>query len=467
MLGACLIDVGTIEQVAQILQTADFYRPHHATIYAAIISMWAGGEPIDALTVMTQLADAGDLQRVGGAPYLHRLVAETPMAASATHYARTVAERSQRRRLSELAAAIERSADVDSVETRRSLLATAYARLTEIVDGRVGRDPVQRLLDDLLDTVDLDSLAPLDPLVRGVLYRDSLAWLAGRPGRGKTLVALDIAGSVGTGTPWQGFQVARGDVWYVIAEGIRGLRDRVRAWEHLAQRPMTGVRFLPYPVQAGDDAAWRAFCRAAKRKHPDLIVLDTQARVSVGLDENDGRDMGQLVERLEELRVASTACVLTLHHTPRNGDHVRGHSAIEGAAQTIIMVTKDGDVLTLNNTDDKGGKQKDGAPFDPVHLRIHPVATGGVDSVALAYTDRAAPSVEISSAGCREMLTTWWERQGDEWVSPTMLAESGISKTVFYTYKRKLIDVGLVEVEGKEGKGQRPRYRLPKDPGEE
>lgn len=460
VLGSCLLSEQAIHDSVQVVASRDFYALHHSTIFAVITALWQAGQPVEPLTVAAALADTNDLARVGGAPYLHRLIAGVGSPRSASHYARIVLQHSRRRQLLELASHLERAADMDDEARRAALLDQSFADLEHLVSGQGGRDPVETLLGDMMDTADLSSLAALDPLVPGVLYRDSLAWLAGRPGRGKTLVAIDIAGSIGTGTPWQGMPVCQGEVWYVIAEGIRGLRDRVRAWEHLASRPMTGVRFLPHPVQAADPAQWRTICRAARRRRPSLIILDTQARISVGMDENDGKDMGQLVERLDELRTASEACVMTIHHTPRGGGHVRGHSAIEGAAQTIIMVAKDDNVLTLHNTEEEGGKQKDAEPFAPIHLRITPAG----NHVALTLTDRASAPADLGSAAVREFLTQWWDLHGDDAVSVTTLVASGIPKSTFYKYKRKLITLAVIEVVGKEGKGHNPRYKLAKDP---
>lgn len=463
MLGACLLSEPAIRDSVAVLSSGDFYRPNHSTIFAVIITAWSASQPVDPLTITSALSDTGDLVRIGGAPYLHRLVNEVHHIGSAAHYARIVAEYSRRRRMEEIGATLTRAAHTDDSDRVADMLRLATEDLDHLITGRAGRDPVESLLAKMMTSLDLDQLVDLDPLVDGVLFRDSIAWLAGRPGRGKTLVALDIAGSIGTGTSWQGYRVSQGPVCYIIAEGARGIRRRVRAWEHLSQRPMTGVEFLPEPVQSNNSDGWTTLCRAVARRQYALVVLDTQARVTVGLDENSGTDMGLYVERVEQLRAAAGSCVLSLHHTPRTGDHVRGHTAIEGAAQTIIMVVKEGNILTLHNTEDKGGKQKDAVAFDPIHLEIKPVGTDE-GSVALAFSDRAAPSVEISAAPCRTMLSLWWDRHADDWVSPTMLVETGISKHTFYTYKRKLIDARLCEVNGAEGKGHRPKFRLPKDP---
>ena len=71
-------------------ESNDFYRPAHATIFDAILDLYGRGEPADPITVAAALADSGDLARVGGAPYLHTLIASVPTAANAAYYARIV-----------------------------------------------------------------------------------------------------------------------------------------------------------------------------------------------------------------------------------------------------------------------------------------------------------------------------------------------------------------------------------------
>jgi hypothetical protein len=107
---------------------------------------------------------------------------------------------------------------------------------------------IDQLRAALLDSKSLDSLPDPQPVIDGVLYLDSLAWLHGKPGHGKSFVALDWAACVAAGLPWQGCETRQGTVLYVIAEGVSGLRQRVRAWEEHAGQHMD-VIFLPIAVQ--------------------------------------------------------------------------------------------------------------------------------------------------------------------------------------------------------------------------
>ena len=76
VLGAMLISKDAIADVTENLRGADFYRPSHETIHDAIIDLYGRSEPVDMVTVAAELQKRGELQRIGGAPYLHTLTSE-------------------------------------------------------------------------------------------------------------------------------------------------------------------------------------------------------------------------------------------------------------------------------------------------------------------------------------------------------------------------------------------------------
>src|SRR5699024_3280004 len=101
VLGAILLTQKTLDDVRDILDPGDFYRPANATIYDTMLYLAGKGEPVDATTILTASNTGGELARVGGGTYLHDLLAQVPTAANATYYARIVAETAVRRRLSD------------------------------------------------------------------------------------------------------------------------------------------------------------------------------------------------------------------------------------------------------------------------------------------------------------------------------------------------------------------------------
>jgi DNA-binding transcriptional ArsR family regulator len=302
----------------------------------------------------------------------------------------------------------------------------------------------------LVDSAGLDSIPEPIALITETLYTDSTAWIVGKPGHGKSFVALDIAGCVGTGQPWQDRGVEQGLVLYVAAEGVSGMKRRVRAWEQSYGRTMTGVSWLPMAVQAGKPAEWRGLRELAAEMQPAMIVIDTQARVTVGLEENAAKDMGEFVDALEKLRQATGACVLVVHHQGRSGDHMRGSTAMDGAATTVIRVEKDEDVIVVKNP-----KQKDMEEFDDIELKLTPCGPSAV----LTLSDGKTVG---STTAALKTAERWYETFQLDKVTATKLIDAELTtKATFYRHVRVLIDEGLVT---KEDQGRSTYYSLNRVP---
>lgn len=315
-----------------------------------------------------------------------------------------------------------------------------------------GVDNAAKRLDELrgalLDSASLDSIPPPQPVIDGLLYRDSLAWLHGKPGHGKSFIALDWAGCVSTGLPWQLHEVTQGPVLYLAAEGTPGLRQRVRAWEDRAACAMAAM-FLPIAVQLLLPADLEAFTRLASELQPILIVIDTQARVTVGADENSARDMGMLVAAADRIRTATRACVLLVHHEARGGDNMRGSTSLEGAAASIMRASKDGSHIKLDTT-----KQKDLEEPGPIALRL----VQHLDSAVIQSADEAGVTEDLADSQ-NAILTALRESFGTTGAPGGRLLEvTGLKKTTFYRSLNRLARDGYIV---NTGTRKRPHWELP------
>lgn len=317
-------------------------------------------------------------------------------------------------------------------------------------------DPVTDRLDALrsllVDSAGLDDIPPPEPVIDRVLFRDSLAWLHGKPGHGKSFVALDWAGSVSTGRTWHGHPVSNpGGVVYLVAEGVTGVRQRVRAWERVAGATMTGVQFLPVAVQLLSPTDRDAFAALVAELAPALVVIDTQARVTVGADENSAQDMGRLVAAADAIRENTGACVLLVHHEARSGDTLRGSTALEGAAHTLIRTTKDGPTVRVDCT-----KQKDAEPFSPLLLRLSSHGDGAV----LESHSGVGLGGELTPSDLK-VLATMRDSFGTTGATSTQLRDtSEVPKSSFYRSLNVLVERGLL---ANTGSTNRPFYVLSED----
>src|SRR5215211_2003536 len=99
VLGSMLLSKDAIAEVLELLREDDFYRPAHRTVFHSVLELYGHGDAVDAITVAEELRRNGALVDIGGAPFLHTLVASVPTAANATYYARIVKEAGVLRRL--------------------------------------------------------------------------------------------------------------------------------------------------------------------------------------------------------------------------------------------------------------------------------------------------------------------------------------------------------------------------------
>ena len=212
------------------------------------------------------------------------------------------------------------------------------------------------------------------PIVSGLLFQNTLAWMIGKSGSFKSFVALDIAAHVADDKPWAGRRVWGGPVVYVVAEGAGGMPLRVRAWESVNGEISDRLVMLPHAVQIIGQH-WPTLIEACAEIRPVLVVIDTQARSTAGVNENDNSEMGTVIDALDRLRRATRACVMPVHHIGRAGEDARGASAIDGAQDTELKVARKGgpkDLRAVITTD----KQKDAADTGEIEIAAQVIDLG-------------------------------------------------------------------------------------------
>jgi replicative DNA helicase len=275
VLGGMLLSKDAIADVVEILRPDDFYRPAHQTVYDCILDLYGRGEPADAVTVSAELQRRGELIRLGGAPYLHTLIATVPTAANAAYYAEIVAEKAILRRLVEAGTRIVQlgyhgadGAEVNDVVDR------AQAAIYEVTERSTSEDFValEELLQPTMDEIDAiasrggvalgvpTGFADLDAVTNG-LHAGQMIVVAARPGLGKAL-ALDTPLPTPTGWTTMG-EIAVGDL-LLDADGRP--TKVVAATEILHGRPCFEVEFSDGTVLVADALhQWLTSDRAARR----------------------------------------------------------------------------------------------------------------------------------------------------------------------------------------------------------
>ncbi len=205
VLGSLLIDPDAILRISTFLQAVDFYVERHNWLYETILDLHERRQPADLVTLADELERRNRLDEIGGAAFLTGLMNVTPTSIHVEFYARIVERTAVLRRLIGAASEIAQLAyqDTEDVEV-------VVDRAEEIIFGiserRVDNDlrPIRNVLDQYYDRIEYlyqhqgeivgipTGLADLDKLLGG-LQRSDMVVMAGRPGMGKTSLALSIA----------------------------------------------------------------------------------------------------------------------------------------------------------------------------------------------------------------------------------------------------------------------------------
>lgn len=267
------------------------------------------------------------------------------------------------------------------------------------IDDLMDKEPPARqrsLVYPLTWDDELDQVEKVSWLVDGILPANGLSVIYGNPGVGKTFISLDWSMAIAQGMHWHGRLVQPGEVVYVVAEGWRGIKDRVAAWKAAngaLTTERTGVAFVGRPLRMLDDHDAEMFVNIVRDGgiEPALVVIDTLARNAVGVDENNAKDMGRVVSYADYVREELNTAVLLVHHARKNAEGravLRGSSALSGAADMIALVEQEEDDtahLVMKND-----KMKDGPAFPKMNLTLVPYA----NSVAVEPGRKFVPKQE-------------------------------------------------------------------------
>ena len=278
--------------------------------------------------------------------------------------------------------------------------------------------------------------------------------------RGQARVSLrfDWALSIAMGEKWQDHKTQKGHVVYIVAEGTGGITKRVRAWmRNKGVVTIEGAFFVLASPQPRNDDDLQALITSVKPHNPTLIIFDTLAQTAVGADENSSQHMGEWVNACRQLRAATNAAVLAIHHTGKTGDIERGSSALRAAADSMSLVKRSGHgTITLKND-----KQKDDEEAKTIALRLEavPMGAGERPSCVLVSADEEVVDASLNTgqsqalqilaaASVTGLKSGMWQK--------AFTAKTHFSERSFQRCKKSLLELGHVETVP----GSNSHYRL-------
>ncbi len=375
VLGAAMLSRRAVADVAAVVHGPDFYRPAHELIWAAVVALDGDGKPAEAQLVADELRKRGELERVGGAAYLHVLLSSVVNAASASYYALIVREKAVLRRLVQAGARIQALGHAVDGGDVSELVAEAVKEVEEAASAGV-RAPAgvsfAERFEDLLSELDepradgagiswgsrdMDGL--LNPMRPGQLIVAGARPRVGKSSWART-VAVDAAVRQGKRVLIHSFEMSRTECEEAILSTLARVPfDRISshtctADDHLR---LDRVRALvDGAVLVIDDSASMTTTdleASVRRWRPDLVIVDQlqhlhpppSRRVNSRQEE-----VGAVSRALKTMAQREQAAVFACSKLNRRSElantaptmaDLRDSGEIESDADTIVLIHRE------------------------------------------------------------------------------------------------------------------------------
>ena len=204
VLGSMLSSKEAVSKSIQWLTPDVFYKDAHGKIFSAMELLFDKGEPVDTVSVIDLLKKNKELESVGGTYFITGLIESVPTAAHVERYSKIVMEKALLRSLITLSHSIAKEAYEDSQDVA-DILDTVEQSIFSITQNRLkgGFTQINDIVVAALEKLELirasggsvigvpSGLLDLDDITSGFQEGD-LIIIAGRPGMGKTALALSM-----------------------------------------------------------------------------------------------------------------------------------------------------------------------------------------------------------------------------------------------------------------------------------
>src|SRR5581483_1730652 len=391
LLGAMLLSKEAIATAVETVAADDFYRPAHAHLFEAIVTLYGAGEPVDPTTVAETLRRSGVLDALGGKQAILRIQVATPAASNAAFYARIVADHALLRRLVSVGSEIAELGftlpdDVTEVLDRAESLVFEVANRRQTTSLRGLHATLQESLDHLESLFDHDGrtagvptgFCDLDEVLLG-WQPSNLIVVAARPGQGKTAFALATAthAAVHQRRPVVFFSLEMGylELTQRILSAEAGVNSRALRTGRIPEADWAKIsqsigRLADAPLFIDDNPHltvmdMRAKCRRLKAAHGDLglVVVDYLQLMSTGKKaESRQVEVSELSRGLKVLARDLDVPVIALSQLNRSLEYradkrpmladLRESGALEQDADIVAFIYRDD---TYNpDSDDRG-----------------------------------------------------------------------------------------------------------------
>jgi replicative DNA helicase len=410
-LGGMLLSPDAVADVVEALRGTDFYVPKHELIFEAILSLYSHGEPTDVIAVTDELIKTGDLQRSGGADYLHSLTSIVPTAANSAYYASIVRERALLRRLVEAGTRIVQMGYNGQGEAL-DLVNNAQAEIYSVTGAEQAEDyvPLQIAVDAAVEEIEAargrdgqmtgipTGFTGLDQLTNG-LHGGQMIVVAARPAMGKSTLALDFAraAAIKNNQPTIFFSLEMGKseiaMRLMSAEGAvplqsmrKGMLDS-RDWTTIAS---TRGRINDAPLYIDDSPNMtlveiRAKCRKLKQRVGlKMVVIDyLQLMTSGKRVESRQQEVSEFSRALKLLAKELQVPVIALSQLNRGAEQRSDKKPAISDLRESGSIEQDADIVILLHRE--AAYEKDSPRAGEADLIVAKHRNGPTDTVTVAF----------------------------------------------------------------------------------
>ena len=205
VIGSMLTDKEAVSAAIEVLKPEDFYREDNRTIFEAILNLYGRSDPIDIITLKSELSSMGKFEAVGGLEYIAELPDKVPTTANVEQYIKIVEEKSVLRNLIKTANEII-TLGYDQTQEVDGIIDGAEKKIFEVMQkkNQKGYTPIKDILVETF--TELEQLYNQKQRITGIptgfsdldfrtsgLHNSDLILVAARPAMGKSAFALNIA----------------------------------------------------------------------------------------------------------------------------------------------------------------------------------------------------------------------------------------------------------------------------------
>lgn len=423
VLGALMLEKDALTSVIDILKVESFYKEAHKVIFQAILDLFTESQPIDLLTVTTQLRKNGALEVAGGAFYITELTSKVASAANIEFHARIITEQSIKRELIRISSPIQKDAFEDTTDVfelldamEQSLFEISeknirknYATMSSIMRDAIAELEVRKNQKDGLTGVP-SGFTALDRVTSG-WQKSDLVVIAARPAMGKTAFVLSVLrnAAVDHNRPVAIFSLEMSSVQLVnrlISSEAELDSDKIKkgtlADHEWAQLVHKTAKLSKAPLFVDDTPALsilelRAKCRKLKAQHDiQLVVVDYLQLMSGdskgGFGGNREQEIASISRALKKIAKELSIPVIALSQLSRavetrGGDKrpqlsdLRESGAIEQDADMVMFLYRP---EYYGITEDEGGASTAGVG----EVIIAKNRNGSLENIKLRFIGR-------------------------------------------------------------------------------